>query len=773
MKYEARSATVISNIDPNETRQFSFKNSSKLFSILSDGLYSDKYGSVVRELSSNAYDSHIEAGKADVPFEITLPTSLNQEFRIVDYGTGLSEEDVFEIFTCYGESTKTDSNDFIGAFGLGSKSPFSLVKNFSVISKHDGLETVYLMYIDEEGCPRATKISSVPVPADDTGLTISFSVPATDFRKFQNSLKQLMYFQMPVLVDTFPLEHHIRMGYKEDGSFEGFEGHEILHAGKDFVVYDKVDARNDYWYGSNKNLPHTIRIIMGQIYFDLKPDNLPEEFHYIFSKFAQHNALIVKCNIGDIEPTPSREMISFTKKTIKFLEQKFGEIAESFDKAIYEEIFELSKSSVWDASILMNRKYPFYDFSSNQFLNDLKNKAFEIDALNYPTLNIYVCAEERSYGYRRTVKKWNKIEDHDTPVIIQPSKFYNFFYSKDVKSAYSINQAKSEINNGGNGVYNVFITPKVKKTSSNAQYARELRKLFNFLGNPIEKKKLLEKEVVESVRKPREPREIYKDLFTFSKYVVENNISSRRMYNDISKFRSSILAAVPSEEIFDKLRENKTGIYYFCINSFLEEMKKATFHVSSYNTFIDIMNKIQAVFPEYLFVFINGAEKRVESLEENYGAQSGIELLRNFLEENLSEFLNASTRERYVQELKSSKIPSIFLKKSVISKFNDSNIKKFLEDLTSYVKTDSMSGDKYALFNKSSKSNLSEDEIARIRDQKNKDIAQLDFMSVFKDPDSWDFRNLSEKEKEAVYEKYANMMNLYIASNDKMFTIKF
>ena len=123
-------------------------NSAKAFSILSSGLYANKIRAIIRELSTNAYDSHVAAGCADRPFEVHLPTSLEPWFSVRDYGVGLSHQQVVNIYTTYFESTKTGSNDFVGALGLGSKSPFSYTENFGVTAVQNGHMGVYTALID-------------------------------------------------------------------------------------------------------------------------------------------------------------------------------------------------------------------------------------------------------------------------------------------------------------------------------------------------------------------------------------------------------------------------------------------------------------------------------------------------------------------------------------------------------------------------------------------------------------------------------------------------
>ena len=121
---------VLSNV--GEIGEFRIRNSAKAFNILSSGLYANKIRAIIRELSCNAVDSHVAAGKQDTPFDVHLPNQLDPTFRIRDYGTGLTHDQVLNIYTTYFESTKTESNQFIGALGLGSKSPFSYTDNFTV-----------------------------------------------------------------------------------------------------------------------------------------------------------------------------------------------------------------------------------------------------------------------------------------------------------------------------------------------------------------------------------------------------------------------------------------------------------------------------------------------------------------------------------------------------------------------------------------------------------------------------------------------------------------
>ena len=73
---------IMSNV--GEIGEFRIRNSAKAFNILSSGLYANKVRAIVRELSCNAVDSHIAAGKQDTPFDVHLPNQHEPWFAILD-----------------------------------------------------------------------------------------------------------------------------------------------------------------------------------------------------------------------------------------------------------------------------------------------------------------------------------------------------------------------------------------------------------------------------------------------------------------------------------------------------------------------------------------------------------------------------------------------------------------------------------------------------------------------------------------------------------------
>lgn len=89
-----------------------------LMQMLSKNLYSDAVGSTVRECASNALDSHRRAG-TDKPIIVSLRATKDgsYEFSVEDFGIGLDADDVKNIISKYGKSTKRNSSTELGMMG--------------------------------------------------------------------------------------------------------------------------------------------------------------------------------------------------------------------------------------------------------------------------------------------------------------------------------------------------------------------------------------------------------------------------------------------------------------------------------------------------------------------------------------------------------------------------------------------------------------------------------------------------------------------------------
>lgn len=174
------------------SKAFSIKVSGKAFGILIDGIYSDKIGAVVRELSTNAWDAHVERGNPEVPFEITLPSALSPVFRVRDFGVAMDHEMIMERYTTLFDSTKDDSNEVVGMLGIGSKSPFAYASTFGLRSILGGVVNSYTVHLGEDGVPRISHVQDHEPTNEPQGFEVTVAVQQNDFRRFVAAFNKVL-----------------------------------------------------------------------------------------------------------------------------------------------------------------------------------------------------------------------------------------------------------------------------------------------------------------------------------------------------------------------------------------------------------------------------------------------------------------------------------------------------------------------------------------------------------------------------------------------------
>jgi hypothetical protein len=160
------------------------------------GLAKDKIGYPIRELATNAWDA--SRGR----FEIFLPTPLSPFYRVRDYGPGMSADTMRDVYARLYASTKRGSNDEVGGWGLGSKSPFAYLigdggaGSYTVISYNGGMARTYVLSLSQTGAPVMRMLAEIPSD-EPSGMDVSFPVKREDIRTFHDRAKSILWSFQP------------------------------------------------------------------------------------------------------------------------------------------------------------------------------------------------------------------------------------------------------------------------------------------------------------------------------------------------------------------------------------------------------------------------------------------------------------------------------------------------------------------------------------------------------------------------------------------------
>ena len=314
-------------------------SNAKMMKLLSDSLYSDKISAVIRELSTNAWDSHVKAGNQN-PFTIQLPNDADPTFRIRDYGTGMTPEAVESMYNTYGASDKTETNDQQGCMGLGSKSPFAYTTSFVTVSYYNGTKVTWLNAPNEKGLYNIQRMA-VEKTSEPNGLEISFSVDKYDINEFQDKASEIYR--------PFPVKPNVIGGTK---AFKPKEYRYLLQSEDGSWQLREAD------YGERNSF-----VIMGFIEYpidlsEFKDHNESDRRHYGYRNTYQqllNMGFNLHMNIGDVEMDISREGLQYTKATVQTiknkLDQVLAEIKEQFTKKL------AGCENLWEARCLYGEMF--------------------------------------------------------------------------------------------------------------------------------------------------------------------------------------------------------------------------------------------------------------------------------------------------------------------------------------------------------------------------------------------------------------------------------
>lgn len=173
-----------------------------IMNVLTD-LYSNPILAIIREYSTNAFDANVEAGYTG-PVEVSLPAGSRPSFSVVDHGEGMDIDDIRNIYSRYGASTKRASNDVVGMLGLGCKSGLTYSSQFNIIGRKNGVTTTTQMSKNDQGAGSIKILETRPMTAGEhSGVTIEIPIKRTDLAAFKETATNFFAHWEPgtVLVD--------------------------------------------------------------------------------------------------------------------------------------------------------------------------------------------------------------------------------------------------------------------------------------------------------------------------------------------------------------------------------------------------------------------------------------------------------------------------------------------------------------------------------------------------------------------------------------------
>jgi len=329
--------------EPLQSHGFRINASVKAFAVLSDKLYTHKIRAIIRELSTNASDAHVLAGHTK-PFKVQIPSQLDPRFVIRDFGPGLSYHDVVEVFTVYFASTKDQSNDYTGALGLGSKSPFSYgSRSFTVVSYHGGMKTTYNMVL-EQGEPKCHVVSQIE-STEPTGLEITVHAQNFDIETWEDEATEV-YRPFSVIRPEF--ESDFKINYYPTEDFQK----------------------------SNRSC----HVIMGNIMYPVPRELFKDRMFY-----AMSHGPVFHFPLGALDIQPSREALSLDEATIHALNERFDQYDAEVREQIQQDIdsaetrrhlFSIIDERTTEVASYIRRNMKWKDQFIGDVLDKLKTEPF-------------------------------------------------------------------------------------------------------------------------------------------------------------------------------------------------------------------------------------------------------------------------------------------------------------------------------------------------------------------------------------------------------------
>lgn len=389
MKLNTKSGFPIQSSGQIKELNFGIKSGDMgiILEILRSKMYKNPIAAICREISSNARDANREAEKKDSPIRISVDDSLlapgDLTISFTDDGPGISPDRMADVFVNYGASTKRNTNEQTGAFGLGAKTPFAYADSFSIMTTVDKVCYTYVAAIEENNTGKIYLLSKEKVK-ESNGTSIIIPVNKSDLYTFQREIVKTTYF-WKVRPEYINFNFEIPKIKKE------IFGNNLI---VDRIV-DQIELFENGGY-----------LLIDEIPYKLDSVEIGSNKYNIYYTF------FLSFKTGSLTISANREAVQYDKKTISTINNKFEYFLKSIRKSV-ETSIQKCKSFV-EACIIIEelsseRKALYYILKDNN-KNEFSYKGDVIDSnLKLQHIMIYHVGYDGSGKEKRQVYNIRKL----------------------------------------------------------------------------------------------------------------------------------------------------------------------------------------------------------------------------------------------------------------------------------------------------------------------------------------------------------------------------
>lgn len=322
MRMDTTESTLLyqtSEVAPEElTFDIREQDVSHVIMLLRQKLYKQPIEAICREVSCNARDANREVGKSNIPIVISINMNplLGDSacYTVEDCGPGISPSRMSNVFIAYGASTKRDSDEQTGGFGLGAKTPFAYTSQFLIETCAEGVQYTYMAVIAKGSRGRVIKLREEPIEGEPPyGTRITIPILKDDREEFEEKT-----YKSTLLWDVPPV----------------FQGFEQLREIQDIVVSPSMGIPGIRVYTERTRANHVnflsnrekVGVLLDGIPYPLEDSVIPRDT--LTEAFENVSYIFFEVLPGQVSLTPSREGLHYDDKTRKFFQDKLAAIEE-------------------------------------------------------------------------------------------------------------------------------------------------------------------------------------------------------------------------------------------------------------------------------------------------------------------------------------------------------------------------------------------------------------------------------------------------------------